>query len=578
MRRHIWRILTLLLSGCGMPALVAAQSVRITDTTRVDTIFTARATITLPPKCREFQGSFIFRGRIRDSLGVLRDYRQNTKTFKAAACPASVAPPVTVDSLQLVPLTAERHPGGTVQYGVTAFKSDGSSTSVAPTYTALGGAITANGLYTAGGVLDTFPVVASYQGKVDTAWVVIVAAPPLSVLSRVEIDPQTVSLHTGGSWPFTGRATWTTGTATDSVVSSGFTFTATGGTLAPSGANTQLYTAGASVGTFRVVATYRGRSDSAVVTVTAPPAPGPGTPFLVRDWSDFADESALQAAGIGFGVEGSLHNQPPARPTTDFWDLIQAMVPDGRGGMRAGRAIRYLGDPALNTTSTATPGRIAIHTAHFPSALENVWVRQFVRFTPNWTTAGANPSGGTSYKMMFFRFDGAGFRLGHLINGSRDEIMELGQGASGARLGAVEAKLPWDNHIPVSLVDGIGGMDAWPMLKVGAVTGKPARDGNGEWFEVVMHFEKVAPMAMQGTLAKRQYTVSGAVSPGAWEVIARQVTHTGDPAVEFVRPVVLYQMGVNRNKQWDTAMSIDWGRYELYDGRLQRNPLNVPWR
>ena len=301
-----------------------------------------------------------------------------------------------------------------------------------------------------------------------------------------------------------------------------------------------------------------------------------------KEWSTYADKAAL--FGL-FGVEGGANRtHDPVLPNTAFYDLVNESVPDGTGGMMPGKAVRYLGDPALNTSDINKPGRIAVHRVKFAD-LDDVWVRQYVKFSTNWTTAGTNPTGtarapyGTAYKMMFLRFREAGFRLGHILAGTRDEIMELGQGVSGGRPGAVKVKLPWDNHMGVSPVDGAGGMDAHPMVKGASFRGPPPNpngNGDGQWYEIVLRFKKVSTMVMQGAVAKRRVTLGGAWSPGPWTIIARQVTHTGDPTVEYIRPVISYDMGVNRNKQWDDVMWIDWGKYEVVNGALYPNPFNVP--
>jgi hypothetical protein len=128
-------------------------------------------------------------------------------------------------------------------------------------------------------------------------------------------------------------------------------------------------------------------------------------------------------------------------------------------------------------------------------------------------------------------------------------------------------------------VDGAHGMDAFPMIRGADYQGPPLNRGggsDGEWYEVVLRFKKVSTMAMQGAIARRRVTQGGAWNPGPWEIIAHQVTHTGDPTIEYIRPVYEYDMGVNRNKQWDDVMYIDWGKYEVVNGALYPNPFSVP--
>jgi hypothetical protein len=384
-------------------------------------------------------------------------------------------------------------------------------------------------------------------------------------LVAISISPTSPSVYAGGLQQFTASAQYSSGGSGPITVS----WAATGGSISSIG----LFTADSTPGSFLVTATQQGGTlaGTASVNVLALPQQGNYTPVAAQDWTTYSDKAAL--FGL-FGVEGGLNARDPALPNTAFYDLVSESVPDGSGGMISGKAVRYLGDPALNTFDPKTPGRIAVHKVKFAD-LDDVWVRQYVKFSPNWITAGTNPTGGASYKMMFFRFNGAGFRLGHLINGTRDEIMELGQ----EQPGAVQVKLAWDNHVAVSPVDGAGGMDAFPMVKgssYGPPSPNPGGNGNGEWYEIVMRWKKVGTMVMQGAIAKRRITIGGLWNPGPWTTIARQVTHTGDPLVEYIRPVFSYEMGVNRNKQWDEVMWIDWGKYDVVNGALYPNPFNVP--
>jgi hypothetical protein len=393
--------------------------------------------------------------------------------------------------------------------------------------------------------------------------------PSAPSLVAISISPPSPTVYTGGSQQFTASAQYSSG-GTGSVT---VTWAATGGSISSIG----LFTADSTAGSYLVSAAQQGGSlvGTTTVNVSALPQGGNYIPVAAQDWSTYADKASL--AGL-FGVEGWANKTyDPLLPSTAFYDLVSESVPDGNGGMKFGKAVRYLGDPALNTTDFTRPGRIAVHKVKFAD-LDDVWVRQYARFSTNWTTMAVNPSGASAYKMMFFRFDGAGFRLNFGMV-SRNEGMELGQGPSGSRPGAIEAALPWDNHVPVSPADGARGMDAWPMIKAPNFQGPPFKaggDGDGEWYERVMHFKKVDVMVMQGTVAKRRVTLGGVWNPGPWVIIARQVTHTGDPTVEYIRPVISYEMGVNRNKQWDDVMWLDWGKYDVVNGALYPNPFNVP--
>jgi hypothetical protein len=89
---------------------------------------------------------------------------------------ASATP--TVQSIALTPGSVSLQTGAAQQFAVAAHLSDGSTTTASATYTATGGTITSNGLYTAGTTAGTFRVVATQAGGTlaDTS-VVTLAAP-----------------------------------------------------------------------------------------------------------------------------------------------------------------------------------------------------------------------------------------------------------------------------------------------------------------------------------------------------------------------------------------------------------------
>jgi glucose/arabinose dehydrogenase len=89
---------------------------------------------------------------------------------------------------------------------------------------------------------------------------------PVPTLVRIDVTPATATVQAGGTAAFTA-----TGKLSDSSTSSvTVTWTATGGTITPTG----NYTAGATAGSYVVTATSGARSGTATVTVTAAPPPG----------------------------------------------------------------------------------------------------------------------------------------------------------------------------------------------------------------------------------------------------------------------------------------------------------------
>ena len=170
-----------------------------------------------------------------------------------------VAP--TLTSLSLLPATVSLAPAESRQFSVSGTWSDGGTSSPTVTWTATGGTISASGLYTAGSTAGTFRVIAQHTGGTlaDTSAVTITA--PAPTLTSIELTPASASLQGGATQQFSVIGRRSDGT----IQAVTPTFTATGGTITSGG----LYTAGATAGTFRVIATASGFADTSTVTITA---------------------------------------------------------------------------------------------------------------------------------------------------------------------------------------------------------------------------------------------------------------------------------------------------------------------
>jgi len=103
--------------------------------------------------------------------------------------------------------------------------------------------------------------------------------PPAPVLGKVIMKPWSVTLATNTTTQFVAFGRSTTG---DSMAIN-VTFSATGGTVTPSG----LYTAGPVAGSFRIIASADGLADTSGITLTVPAASGKlGIPFgPFQNWS-----------------------------------------------------------------------------------------------------------------------------------------------------------------------------------------------------------------------------------------------------------------------------------------------------
>ncbi|HEV8599592.1 MAG TPA: hypothetical protein VGQ69_09555 [Gemmatimonadales bacterium] len=315
-------------------------------------------------------------------------------------------------------------------------------------------------------------------------------------------------------------------------------------------------------------------------TIQQPSKPEAYETIIKRDWSTAPDKAELERFFI---VEGGLNECKtpnkqsdgtlcdPHLPVSDFYDLI----PDPLFG----KVIRYNGGPQLNTTAKNMPGRVAKHPVGLRAAYTHLWVRQFIRFSPNFTTMSkTGGQGGPSYKVMFLRYEHSAARHEFDIDNPRGVFHK---GGNPGLTKVSQGQLPWHNTVDMNtLYPGAGwfGPDFYPFIKVpGPYPAAPSRsspygNGNGEWIEVVLHHKTVAERG-EFTMYWRQYTLRGEVVPQAWKIHAVFMTAQ---AGQVFPGVTIYLMGVNRNRQYDEPMFVYWGPYEIVDGSRYPNPWNLP--
>ena len=387
-------------------------------------------------------------------------------------------------------------------------------------------------------------------------------SPPPSVTS-VLLKPDSIELSPRGQQQFSATAQYSDGTAAAIPVS----WSADGGTISAAG----WYAADSIPGRYVVVATdsVSGRADTSTVIITQAVLPGQYATIAKEDWSTYADKDALLGR---FGVEGQLNRVEPALPVTDFYDLVPDPI--------FGKVVRYNGGPQFNIAKRSMPGRVAIHGVGLGGERTHVWVRQFIRFSRNWTTTSATGgSGAADYKAMFLRYANSSAR--HQVKlGTNARGLEHSGGNPGLTL-VNHGLLPWHNVVDINTqyhTIGWPVIDFFPFVKApgpypsAPSPNAPYGDGNGEWVEIVMHHKTVGERG-EFTVYWRQYTVSGVVSPQAWKI------HAGwkEAQVGQVFPgVTVYTMGVNRNRQYDEPMFIYWGPFEIVDGSQYPNPWSLP--
>jgi len=157
-------------------------------------------------------------------------------------------------------------PGSKVQF-VASGSSTGGSTVPAVTWSATGGTIDLQGLYTAGSTTGNFRVIGKRKNttKADTAVVIIQPAPVLTV-AAFTIAPQSDIIASGQSRQFSATLSWSDGNVHPYDIS----WVSAGGTITQNG----LYTAGTLAGAYLVIATCScGAADTASVTIPAATAP-----------------------------------------------------------------------------------------------------------------------------------------------------------------------------------------------------------------------------------------------------------------------------------------------------------------
>jgi Big-like domain-containing protein len=200
-------------------------------------------------------------------------------------------PPPTLTGVSLTPATAALEFGQTRQFSVLGLLSDGTTTTIAVTWTASGGTVNSTGLYTAGSTAGTFRLIAkSANGLADTSSITVTAP----TVTAITLTPATVSLQSGQTQQFSAAASLSNGTTqTNPVV----TWLATGGSINSTG----LYTAGLTAGTFTVIATStNGKADTSAVTVSLPTV----TSIVVTP----ASTSVSPAQTLQFSATATLSN------------------------------------------------------------------------------------------------------------------------------------------------------------------------------------------------------------------------------------------------------------------------------
>jgi Bacterial Ig-like domain (group 2) len=215
-------------------------------------------------------------------------------------------------------------------------------------WTTTGGSITSQGSFSSAQDGE-FKVVGRRKGnphnRPDTSTVIVV--PPQPQLEGLLVTPRSATVGMGLQQQFTAVGRLTDGT----LVSVGVTWTATGGTIDPSG----VYTAGTSSGTYGVTATHTTTGKTATATVTIPAATLTGLRLSPASVS-IPVGTSVQFSAMGTLSDGSTASVP--------------VVYSATGGTISFSGL-YTAGSATGTyrvTGTAQDGKVATSTVTITTA------------------------------------------------------------------------------------------------------------------------------------------------------------------------------------------------------------------
>ena len=511
----------------------------------------------------------------------------------------SGAPPAPIlTRLILTPDSAAVSAGGVVQFQVTGQLSDGSFAPASAAYSVTAGAITPTGLYTAPTAPGTYQVIARSGTLADTSRV-RVAGLQVPSLVRINVTPDSVNLTAGQSAQFQTTGIMSDGTVGNVTVN----YTATGGSISSNG----TYTAGASPGVYRVIATAQAAplADTARIRIVAPapvlsgitltPATaslptGGGLQFqTVARFSDGSTSpvtASYQTNGGTISASGSyvapavagnyvviamfsghadtslvtvtatLPN-PGSYQSVLSYDWRNITDKSGLSGLFSWRDARdvyafvdLLPDPLFGQVVRITqPGGITATpemTRSLPRGLGKMWLKYRVKFSPGWRakTSGSAPG---LYMLGEWRWDGYSGYGGTGFNNSAYQTWLSVRSPSGALVRYTESVLG--------------------DTSLGSVTNEWS---SGEWYEFVVYWEKTGATTARQHLWMRQMTNGGAPVNGGWRYSGVTLGGATTPLVGTIA------FGSAKSQVTSSTQYVYWGPWEVVDGSAYPNPWGMP--
>ena len=260
-----------------------------------------------------------------------------------AAVTITPAPP-TLTSVTVAPATVTLVPAATQQFSATGHYSDGSTNAgISVDWTAAGGTVDVNGLYTAGATDGIYQVTATATGTaIGGHGDVTIATPPPNLVA-IEITPTSLRIKPFDSLPYTAIGRLSDGGTVPVSVTWSATFsnlTTIKNTISAAG----MYHAGTVLGPFTVTATQVGGPHSATGTVSvhnttgltvAPPSfafwqPQPGKVYLCTS-NHFTDDPTTLG---GTAVTAATPSGGVTTPSVGYTNLGAQFYPDGSGEVK----------------------------------------------------------------------------------------------------------------------------------------------------------------------------------------------------------------------------------------------------
>ncbi len=266
-----------------------------------------------------------------------------------------------------------------------------------------------------------------------------------------------------------------------------------------------------------------------VMASAAAAAPIPGT-IAGDDWKSYANKAQLKAKGYFWWFRSE-----------DVYDQVD-LVPDPLFGQVARVTFKKTNDHGFAPRIDVKFGG---------KALDHIWYRFKMRWSPGWTTASPFPAGhANSYKLAFWYWEPGQGGRGQIEISNTDQYL-AGMGVANSAGQYLRYK---EKSLPGSAPD------------FGRITSEWK---DGEWWEYVIHYHKTGPTTARNEFWRRRLTSKGAVAPGAWVYVGSEFSGATTPRTTGIG------LGANKNKSNPSTMHIDWGPWEVIDGSKQPDPFGL---